>query len=74
MPRIFPMGQAIENRMIQVTDIGANNGFSVLISKILPNHDAIEKGQCFPGYVYENVVISKDKNNTQTHWFVDFVE
>ncbi|WP_039762483.1 type ISP restriction/modification enzyme, partial [Bartonella queenslandensis] len=52
MPRIFPIGQAVKNQVIQVSTIGARSGFSVLMTNTLPNHDALDKGQCFPRYIY----------------------
>ncbi len=55
MPRIVLIGQKVENRMIQITGIGARSVFSVLIAKNLPNLDAIDTGQCFPRYLYKNV-------------------
>jgi predicted helicase len=54
MPRIFP-NAAAKNRVICVTGIGART-FSVLISDSLPCLDNIEKGQCFPLYLYDPVV------------------
>ncbi len=69
MPRICPMGQAVNNRVIQVTGIGAS-GFSVLMNKALPNLDTIEKGQCFPRYFYEDTESLKDKNKKQSHLFL----
>uniref|UniRef100_UPI0035CEEEC1 type ISP restriction/modification enzyme n=1 Tax=Bartonella sp. AP58NXGY TaxID=3243498 RepID=UPI0035CEEEC1 len=48
MPRIFPMRKAIENKIIQITGVGARCGFSILMTKSLPNLDAIEKSKCFP--------------------------
>ncbi|WP_039762304.1 type ISP restriction/modification enzyme, partial [Bartonella queenslandensis] len=67
MPRIFPMGQAVENKVIQVTGVGARCGFSVLMTNTVPNLDAIEKCQCFPRYIYEESAVSKDKK--QSHLF-----
>ncbi|EJF83239.1 type ISP restriction/modification enzyme, partial [Bartonella rattimassiliensis] len=61
IPRIFPMGKVVENRGIQITGVGARCGFSVLMIKDLPNLDAIEKGQCFPRYIYEDTESLKDK-------------
>ncbi|WP_375700866.1 type ISP restriction/modification enzyme [Bartonella sp. AA23NXGY] len=55
MPRIVLIGQKVENRMIQITGIGARSVFSVLIAKNLPNLDAIDTGQYFPRYLYKNV-------------------
>lgn len=51
MPRIFP-NAAAENLVIQVSGVGARAGFSALMSKHLPCLDTIEKGQCFPLYLY----------------------
>lgn len=52
MPRIFPDAQA-ENLVICVSGIGARSGFSTLITDTLPCLDNIEKGQCFPLYLYD---------------------
>ncbi|WP_175915877.1 MULTISPECIES: type ISP restriction/modification enzyme [unclassified Burkholderia] len=52
MPRIFP-DAAAENRVICVSGVGARSGFSALISDRLPCLDTIEKGQCFPMYLYD---------------------
>ena len=52
MPRIFPDAQA-ENMVICVSGIGAKSGFSSLASNKITCLDAIEKGQCFPMYLYE---------------------
>ncbi|RYH61329.1 MAG: damage-inducible protein, partial [Alcaligenaceae bacterium] len=52
MPRIFPEAGA-ENLVIQLAGIGARAGFSALISCAIPCLDAIEKGQCFPLYLYD---------------------
>ena len=52
MPRIFPTADT-ENLVIQAAGIGARAGFSVLISNKLPCLDNIEKGQCFPLYLYD---------------------
>jgi len=51
MPRIFPRAGA-ENLVIQTTGAGAKS-FTVLISDALPCLDNIEKGQCFPFYLYD---------------------
>jgi predicted helicase len=55
MPRIFP-DMAAENRVICVSGIGARSGFSALMADTLPCLDNIEKGQCFPLYLYDPVV------------------
>ncbi|MGF7157161.1 DEAD/DEAH box helicase [Bartonella heixiaziensis] len=74
MPRIFPMKQAIENRVIQVTGTGARSGFSALMTKHLPNLDAMEKGQCFPRYIYEDAASLEEKEGDQVHLFANFAE
>ncbi|WP_273782638.1 type ISP restriction/modification enzyme [Bartonella sp. ML69XJBT] len=74
MPRIFPLEKAFGNSVIQVTGVGASSGFSVLMTKSLPNLDAMEKGQCFPRYVYENTEFLEDKEEDQVHLFANFAE
>uniref|UniRef100_UPI0023627820 type ISP restriction/modification enzyme n=1 Tax=Bartonella sp. AU18XJBT TaxID=3019089 RepID=UPI0023627820 len=69
MPRIFPIGQAVENRMIQITGIGAKKDFSVLMTTSIPDIQVIENGQCFPRYLYDDVPVSKGKNKEQSHLF-----
>ncbi|WP_375686000.1 DEAD/DEAH box helicase [Bartonella sp. AP65SXKL] len=74
MPRIFPMKQAVENRVIQVTGVGASSGFSVLMTKNLSNLHAMDTGQCFPRYVYEDVAPLGAKKGNQVHLFANFAE
>ncbi|WP_208437052.1 DEAD/DEAH box helicase [Bartonella taylorii] len=74
MPRIFPMETAVENRVIQVTGVGARSGFSVLMTKSLPNLDAMEKGQCFPRYIYEDAASLEEQEEDQVHLFANFAE
>jgi predicted helicase len=53
MPRIFPMEDSTaKNRVICVSGVGARSGFSSLMSDALPSLDTVEKGQCFPRYLY----------------------
>ena len=52
MPRIFPNGN-LPNRVIAVTGKGGRAGFSALMLDALPSLDTIEKGQCFPFWLYE---------------------
>ncbi|WP_208439716.1 type ISP restriction/modification enzyme, partial [Bartonella grahamii] len=73
MPRIFPIGETVENMVIQITGIGARR-FSVLMNKALPSLDAIEKGQCFPRYFYEHTPVSKSKNKNQSLLFTNSIE
>ncbi|MBF6618278.1 MAG: DEAD/DEAH box helicase [Candidimonas sp.] len=54
MPRIFPDAGA-ENLVICVSGVGARN-FSTLITDTLPCLDNIEKGQCFPLYLYDDAL------------------
>lgn len=51
MPKIFPDASA-DNLVVCVSGVGARN-FSTLIANTLPCLDNIEKGQCFPLYLYE---------------------
>lgn len=51
MPQIFPNAD-VHNLIIQASGTGARAGFSVLMSKALPSYDLVEKGQCFPLYLY----------------------
>ncbi|ACS51100.1 helicase/methyltransferase [Bartonella grahamii as4aup] len=74
MPRIFSMEQIVENQVIQITGVGARSGFSVLMSKDLPNLHAIDTGQCFPRYLYDDTTISKSKSEKQSHLFTNSTE
>lgn len=73
MPRIFP-DATVENRVICVSGIGAKN-FSALIANKIPCLDMIEKGQCFPLWLYEPAT-SPDKTGAspQTEMFDDTPE
>ena len=51
LPRIFPNAD-LPNRVIAVTGKGGRSGFSALMMDALPSLDTIEKGQCFPLYLY----------------------
>ncbi len=55
MPRIFPDAVA-KNLVICVSGVGARSGFSSLISDVATCLDTLEKGQCFPLYLYDPVV------------------
>jgi predicted helicase len=52
MPRIFPNPSA-DNLVICVSGVGARSGFSALMMNHISSLDTIEKGQCFPLYLYE---------------------
>ncbi|CAK00648.1 helicase/methyltransferase [Bartonella tribocorum CIP 105476] len=71
MPHIFPMGQAVENKVIHVTGIGSMKDFSVFMSKTVPDFKVIENGQCFPRYIYEDTTVSKSKSEKQSHLFTE---
>lgn len=53
MPKLFPHAE-MRNRVIAVTGQGAK-GFSALMMNCLPSFDAMEKGQCFPLKIFEEV-------------------
>ncbi|EJF98522.1 hypothetical protein MEI_00484 [Bartonella vinsonii subsp. arupensis Pm136co] len=74
MPRIFPMRQAIENKVIQITGTGTQSVFSALMTEALPNFHAVHTGQCFPRYFYEDTESLKNKNEKQTHLFANSTE
>lgn len=59
-PRIFPSADT-ENLVIQATGVGSKS-FSVLISNMLPCLDNIEKGQCFPLYLYDEQAQEQENN------------
>ncbi|WP_273782979.1 type ISP restriction/modification enzyme, partial [Bartonella sp. ML69XJBT] len=74
MPCIFPLGEAVENRVIQVTGVGIS-GFSVFMAKDLPNLNMMDGGsQCFPRYIYEDTTVSKNKSEKQSHLFSNATE
>lgn len=52
LPAIFPNSMA-ENLVIQLSGIGTRAGFSAIMSNQMLTLDTIEKGQCFPLYLYE---------------------
>ncbi|WP_208436633.1 DEAD/DEAH box helicase [Bartonella tribocorum] len=72
MPRIFPVEKMIKNTVIQVSAIGARSGFSVIMTKDLPDFHAIDTGQCFPRYIYEDATVSKSEK--QSHLFANSTE
>lgn len=53
MPRIFPDAK-VGNLVICVSGTGARSGFSSILANTLPNYDTVEKGQCFPLYLYDS--------------------
>ncbi|WP_455479308.1 DEAD/DEAH box helicase [Bartonella sp. B23] len=74
IPRIFPLEEAVENRVIQVTSKGARSGFSALMIKDLSNSATMDASQCFPRYIYENAESLEDKKESQIHLFENFAE
>jgi predicted helicase len=55
MPHVFPLNAAaIENRVIQVSGVGARAGFAALMSNCLVDLHTLDSGQCFPRYIYSN--------------------
>jgi len=64
MPRIFPVPD-IENLVIILSGVGAQNQFSTLISSNIPDLHSIQTGQCFPLYIYEK------QNNSDDSLFAD---
>lgn len=75
MPRIFPMGKVVENRVVQITGLGARSGFSVLMTKDLPDLNMMDGGsQCFPLYVYEDYESLGGKKDGQVHLFTNLAE
>jgi predicted helicase len=70
MPSIFPV-TGEENLAICVTGVGSKS-FSALIVDSLPCFDMIEKGQCFPLYIYDTKILYQ--NNSEEPCDVDEVE
>ncbi|WP_354187533.1 type ISP restriction/modification enzyme, partial [Bartonella japonica] len=71
MPRIFPIGQAVKNKVIQISGMGTQSGFSVLIVKSILDLHVVHNGQCFPRYIYEDTPVSKSKSEKQSHLFTE---
>ena len=71
IPQIFPHEDA-ENKLICVTGVGAGGDFSALMADSVPNLDALEKGQCFPLYLYEKPEDGSlfDQEKTDRHGYV----
>ena len=72
VPRIFPHSSA-SNLIIQVSGVGARAGFSALMSDQMTSLDTVEKGQCFPLYLYEKAQVDDDlfaASNDQNNGFI----
>lgn len=52
LPQIFPTSAA-QNLVICISGVGSRSGFSALIADQIPSFDFIEKGQCFPLFLYD---------------------
>lgn len=66
MPRIFPTAEA-ENLVIHVSGVGARSGFSVNISDRVTDLQAMDNGQCFPLYLYDEK--AQEQESTQETLF-----
>lgn len=53
VPRIFPIGEVTENRVICVSGTGARSGFSVLMTDSAFDFQTMDNGQCFPRYLFD---------------------
>jgi len=53
MPRIFPGGRSVENRVISFPNKGEDRAFSVLMCAATPDLHLVHGGQCFPRWLYE---------------------
>ncbi|MBI3440865.1 MAG: DEAD/DEAH box helicase [Proteobacteria bacterium] len=53
MQSIFP-DEDTSNLGILVSGIGARAGFSAIVTNAMPDLEVVEKGQCFPLYLYED--------------------
>ena len=52
IPRIFP-DTALQNRVIALSGVGSQRGFTVLMTDAVPDLHLIQTGQCFPLKLYE---------------------
>jgi len=57
-PKIFPVSGE-ENIAIQVSGVGARS-FTTFITNHLPCLDSVEKGQCFPLYLYDDAISNSE--------------
>ncbi|WP_375645949.1 DEAD/DEAH box helicase [Bartonella sp. TT29SHDZB] len=73
MSRIFPLEKTFENKVMQITGIGVSD-FSILMTKDIPDLNVMTASQCFPRYVYEDIVSLKNKEGDQVHLFANFAE
>jgi predicted helicase len=52
MPQIFP-ACGVENQIISLSGVGAQNQFSCFITNCLADLHCVQTGQCFPLYLYD---------------------
>lgn len=55
MPRVFPIGREVQNRVIQTDAKFGGNGFIAIMSDRIPDLHCNGDSQCFPRYLYEEV-------------------
>lgn len=60
MPEIFPLSGDAKNLVIHATGVGSRD-FSVIMTDVPPCLDNMEKGQCFPRYLFEKE--NRDSND-----------
>lgn len=55
VPRIFPMRESVQNRVICLSGVGHRGKFSTLMGNLNPSlyYADIDTSQCFPRYTYE---------------------
>lgn len=59
IPSIFP-NDGIFNLAIVVTGVGAKSDFTALMTDAMPCRDTLEKGYCFPLYLYDDDADEKE--------------
>ena len=63
MPRIFPDAVS-DNKLIQISGVGEQRGFSVIMASSIPDLHNIQTGQCFPRYLYDKTNQASDDGQT----------
>ena len=53
-----------ENIVLCVSGLGSSRPFQCLVSSTIPNHDLLEKTQCFPYYIYAENGTNRHENIT----------
>jgi len=65
IPKMLPNGTtSSQNLLICVSGIGSSKPFQSLVSSLIPNHDLLEKTQCFPFYTYDEDGSNRQENIT----------